>query len=223
MNEKAALWGLLSKRPRWSFTGRGKLVALAMLAGMIATYVFGAHRFLAVNSPIYGGILVLEGWLNDEAMKDAVTEYRAHPYDRLVVTGGPLEQGTFLSSYKSYANLGAATLVQLGIDSNSLVILPAQPVKKDRTYASALALRDWLKQQNPPILKVNLLTQGAHARRSRMLFQKAVGKEVQVGVMAIEDRDFEQRRWYASSMGVRFVLSESIAYLYAKFFFFAEN
>jgi hypothetical protein len=186
-------------------------------------FLLRVHAFLAMNLPIPGGILVLEGWLSDDAMQAAVLEYRAHAYDRIVVTGGPLERGSFLTPYGSYAHLGAATLIKLGVETNKLIILPARPVKKDRTYASGVALSEWLKTQDPPVRKVNLLTQGAHARRSWLLFRQAIAKDVQVGVVAIEDRDYNPRRWYTSSQGVRFVLSETIAYAYMKCFFFADE
>jgi len=63
------------------------------------------------------------------------------------------------------------------------------------------------------------MTLGPHARRSRLLFQKAFGKEVKVGVISVEDRDYDPAHWWRSSEGVREVLGEAIAYFYAKFFF----
>jgi hypothetical protein len=42
---------------------------------------------------------------------------------------------------------------------------------------------------------------------------------VKVGIIAIPTPDYEARRWWRYSEGVRAVLGESIAYLYAKLFF----
>lgn len=223
METRLVCFGLFAKRPRWAPTWRGWCAFLFVSACLVVVLVLGIHRFLAVNCPVPGGILVMEGWLNDDAMADSVKEFRTHAYDRVVVTGGPIERGSFLSAYGTYAQLGAATLLKLGIETNKLETVPAKAVKKDRTYASALALSAWMKNQSPPIRKVNLLTQGAHARRSWLLFKKAIRKDAEVGVIAIEDRDYEPGRWYRSSMGVRFVLSELIAYAYVKFFFFADE
>jgi hypothetical protein len=66
---------------------------------------------------------------------------------------------------------------------------------------------------------MDVVTLGAHARRSRLLFQKALGDEFQVGVIAIEDRQFDPNHWWQSSAGVRRVIDELVAYLYARTLF----
>jgi hypothetical protein len=59
-----------------------------------------------------------------------------------------------------------------------------------------------------------------HARRSRLLFQKAFGPGIEVGVIAIRDREYNPRVWWRYSEGVKEVLSEGAAYLYARFLFY---
>jgi hypothetical protein len=54
------------------------------------------------------------------------------------------------------------------------------------------------------------------------LYEKAFGKDVKVGVVALEDRYYEADHWWRSSEGVREILGESIAYIYARFFFSPE-
>jgi hypothetical protein len=66
---------------------------------------------------------------------------------------------------------------------------------------------------------VDIVSIGPHARRSRLLYQKALGDKVKVGVIAIEDKRFDPDHWWQSSVGVRSVMGETIAYLYARFFF----
>jgi hypothetical protein len=60
---------------------------------------------------------------------------------------------------------------------------------------------------------------GPHARRSRLIFQKAFRDEVGVGVISVPDDEYDQGHWWTTSAGVRTVLGEVIAYLYARFFF----
>ena len=67
--------------------------------------------------------------------------------------------------------------------------------------------------------KVNLMSLGPHARRSRFLFEKALGKGVVVGVTAIPSRDFDPAHWWRSSSGVRDVIGETLAYAYARLLF----
>jgi hypothetical protein len=51
------------------------------------------------------------------------------------------------------------------------------------------------------------------------LFQRALGKGVTVGVTSVTDREYDPERWWQSSSGVRDVLGETLAYVYARFFF----
>jgi uncharacterized SAM-binding protein YcdF (DUF218 family) len=100
-----------------------------------------------------------------------------------------------------------------------IIAIPAPPVIRDRTYASAVALKDWLKKAPFPIKGINLVSLGTHARRSRLLFEKALGSGITVGIIAIPDVRYDPQAWWKSSLGVRLTLDELIAYLYARFFF----
>ena len=65
---------------------------------------------------------------------------------------------------------------------------------------------------------LNVATVGAHARRSKLLFEKAFGPTTRVGVVALEDPEYDPMHWWRTSEGVREVLGESIAYVYARLF-----
>ena len=200
-------------------TLRGWLALLGVMGTVILLFLGLAYPFLSMNQPLPGGVLVIEGWSPDFMFLAAKTEFKRNPYRKLFVTGGALERGAPLSEYKTYADLGAAILVKLGMDTNSVQATPSPYVRKDRTYASALALKKWMRDHNMQETKFNLITAGAHARRSRLLFEKAMGGQAEVGVIAMESTDFEPGRWFTSSQGVRVMLSEMIGYVYVKLFF----
>jgi hypothetical protein len=65
----------------------------------------------------------------------------------------------------------------------------------------------------------NVLTEDAHARRTRLLYEKAFGDGTRVGIISVANPDYEGKHWWSSSQGVREVIGESIAYIYARFFF----
>ena len=65
-----------------------------------------------------------------------------------------------------------------------------------------------------------LLLKIVHARRTRLLFQKALGKDVQVGIIAVANVDYPANRWWHYSQGLKDVVSEFAAYLYARLLFF---
>jgi hypothetical protein len=141
----------------------------------------------------------------------------------ILVTGGPLEKGFFLSQYKSEARLGAATLIAQGVGRDSVTAIPSPFVIKDRTYESALALRRWIDSLHAPISSFNIFTLGAHGRRTWMLFNEALGDRSRIGIISAVDSSFDSRHWWTSSQGVRIVIDESIAYLYAKLLFHPPN
>jgi hypothetical protein len=214
------LWGLARPRTLLLPTWRGWLVL--GLAGAIFLFwiVRDLHAFLAVNDPISNGILVVEGWTPDYGMELVREKFRQDHHDKIYVTGGPIEYGMHLSAYQTYAQLGAATLVKLGLDSNVVQAVPAPFVKQDRTYYSALTLKKWLLSHGITPTRIQLLSDGPHTRRSQLLFQLAMGKEVTVGAIAIPPRDYDEQHWWRYSAGVRSVISEFVGYLYAKLLFF---
>jgi uncharacterized SAM-binding protein YcdF (DUF218 family) len=84
----------------------------------------------------------------------------------------------------------------------------------------ALSLKHWWREHQMAPTKVNLITGGPHARRSRLLFEKALGKGVTVGVMAIAANDYDERHWWHFSQGVRIIIDETLAYAYARVLFY---
>lgn len=215
--------GLLRRRQGLMPTWRGWLLLIFILTGLSIVGVRTLYPFLAVNAPAPGGVLVVEGWVPDWALEATSAEFHRNHYDKVLVTGIPIERGTLLSEYKTYAELGAAILLKLGMSSNNVQAVPTPSVRQDRTYASATELRNWLREHSMSVTKVNLITMGAHARRSRLLFQEALGKGVVVGVVAIPARDFDEGHWWRSSQGVRIVIGEALAYGYARVFFRAPK
>ena len=212
-------WGLFRRRECLVPTWRGWIVLLAIGVGLTAIAAREIYPFLAVNEPIPGGVLVVEGWLPDYALEETVAEFRRDQSRRLFVTGGPIERGAPLVEYRSSAELCAATLFRLGLETNAVQAVPARKVRRDRTYASAVTLKNWLDQHGIGRTNINVISVGAHARRTRLLFAKAFGDGYTVGIICIEDQSYDPHRWWESSAGVRTIMGESIAYLYARLLF----
>jgi hypothetical protein len=212
--------GLLRRRQCLVPTLRGWLLLALGLTALALIGIFGISPFLAVTDPVPGGVLVVEGWVPDYIFEAAIAEFRRDHYARLFVTGIPLQQGAPLSEYKNYAYMGAATLVKLGMSTNEVQAVPTGATRRDRTYAMALSLKHWLREHDMAAMKVNLMTSGPHARRSRLMFEKALGKGISVGVIAIPANDYDERRWWHSSEGVRTIIDEALAYGYARLLFY---
>ena len=203
-------------------TPRGWLLLLLLLAGVGAAFLGAIHPYLAPLNRLPSRLLVVEGWIPDYALADSLLEFRNHEYDVLITTGGPLQEGFHLVEFGTYAELAAAELRQLGMDPKRLIPVSADDAIKDRTYQSALALRSWFREQGSPVDSLTVYTVGAHARRSRLLFQIVLGDQIQIGVVPTVNRSYDAARWWMSSEGVRTVMSEFIAYLYARFLFLPD-
>jgi hypothetical protein len=209
--------GLLRPRTCLLPTWRG-WCALLLLTAVLATFAMRhAYAFLAPQDSRPGGFLVLEGWEPDYVLDAALAEMQQHPYDGLVVTGEPINKGAPLSEYRDSAEITVATLKKMGADPSRLHAALAAGVPRDRTYSMGAALREWLKANGHTAANINLMSLGVHARRSRLLFEKSLEREI--GLITITDRDFDPEHWWQSSAGFRGVIAESLAYIYARFVF----
>jgi hypothetical protein len=214
-----SFYGLFRRRQCLVPTWRAWFLVL-VIAGLPTLLAFrNLHSFLALSVPIPGGILVVEGWAPDYVMAEAIAEFKRGQYTRLVVTGGPLDKGVVLEEYNTHAELGAAVLIRMGLHSNLVEAVPAPLTRQDRTYASATALRKRLMERGDRQKNINLVSLDAHSRRSRLLFAKALGDGFQVGILAVPDQEYDGKRWWDSSRGIRQVIGESLAYLYARLWF----
>ena len=194
--------------------------ALSIAFGIVLiSIMLFVHPFLAPTKPVGGDILVVEGWLPDYALEKAKKRFQQGGYQLLVTTGGKIGRGFHLSEYKTWAELAASTLKNLDFPEDKIIAVPVHKnFKKDRTYHSILALQRRLSKEGFNEASIDMVSLGVHARRSWFLFEK-VFSSVNVGVVAISPNDYDATRWWLSSAGVRNVISESIAYLYALFIF----
>jgi hypothetical protein len=208
-----------SRKQCWLPTLRGWLL-LGAIAVAIGIYIARSlDSFLSVTRPVAAEVLVVESWLPDYACRGAVEEFRRGRYKYLITSGFTLAEPWLETKYPNAAEFAAANLTAMGVPTNAIVALPAIRETRDRTYLSAVPIGQWLQAQKPALNAINIYTLGAHARRTRLLFEKALAGDVNVGVISHPDRYYDPRRWWVSSYGFRKVVDEGIAYLYARFLF----
>lgn len=218
-NNRAVL-GILNRRCRWGLSTRGWLFTFGIVIAFGVTIVLGSYSFLAVTDRQLADILVVEGWINQFSIEAAANEFRRGDYQRVYITGGPVSGlGHYVNDYQTAASVGAGRLKAAGIMADRIQMVPSHEMGRDRTYSSAVALRTWFHERHLSPKAINVITESVHARRTRLLFQEAFGDEVQVGVIAIPNPDYDARHWWRYSEGVRDVIGETIAYVYARVFF----
>lgn len=214
------LWGMLTRKKRWGLSGRGRLI-LVSAAVIVSWALFASiHSFLAVTDRMDASLLVVEGWVHEYAIRAGAEELRTGSYQRVFATGGPVTgTGAYTSDGYTSASVGASELRKAGVAAELVQMVPSRATGRDRTYSSAVALRDWFQERKMLVRSINVVTEGVHARRTRLLFQKAFGNDVRVGIIAVPNPDYDHRRWWFYSEGVRDVVGEGIAYMYARLFF----
>jgi hypothetical protein len=219
MNPRAPFLGLLQHRQCIVPTWRGWLLALLLMGVAGSVVVRGAYGFLAVHDPLPGGILVIEGWSSDRIIEGAVDEYRKGRYQQICLTGGPIDFGNVMREHKTYAEYAKALCLKLGVPAEALHAIPAPAVERDRSYASAVALRQWLQEHGALDSKINIVGNGAHSRRTRLVYEKAFGHGARIGISNLDERNFDPKAWWKTSEGFRTVIDETIAYAYARLVF----
>jgi uncharacterized SAM-binding protein YcdF (DUF218 family) len=209
---------LIKRQEIWTLTAQGWIIAIAVIVSCVIFTITHIHPFLAVNSPIKSAeIMVVEGWLPDYAIQEAVAEFKSGNYQKIVTTGGTLEVGNYLTEYNTFADVAAATLKKMGLQPDKVVAVPAPRVIKDRSYTSVVEFSRWLSQSNLQPKSINLVSWDAHTRRSWLLFKKVLPPQIQIGAIATKTKDYDPQKWWRYSQGVRTVIDEAIAYIYAQF------
>ena len=218
-NRSQKLCGIIRLKERWGLSWYGRLFVTSLLLLAIYAVVVNVHPFLAVTHRVDTKILVVEGWIDEYAIRAGADEFKTGDYEHIITTGGPVPGSDgYTNDYNTFASVGARRLKAAGVADESVLMVPSHVIGRDRTYSSAIALRRWLLDHNMPLQSFNVVTVDAHARRTRLLFQKALGNDVRVGIISIPNPDYDAKHWWRYSEGVREVIGEGIAYTYAKVF-----
>jgi len=198
---------LVKRKELWVPTCWGWVLIVFTAFVMAAGYMRNIHSFLSLSEPVQAQILAVEEWIPVPALESAASEFKGHGYIRLVVLGDE----------KRWV---VPILKEAGVDERRIVKVPSRPVLKDRTFALAVALRDWLLASGMSGKAINVYTLGAHARRSAQLFRKALGPDFTVGIISCPDPYYDPNQWWESTEGFKTVIDETFAYIYTQLFFF---
>jgi hypothetical protein len=210
------------RRVIWLPTIWGWLALLLVGVAAIMIVARNLHSFLAQNQPVGSRILVVEGWMNPEGLDQAVAAFRSGSYERIVTTGGPIE--SWLESRQTtFAELAADYLKRHGLPDASVTAVPTPLSVEDRTFRSAVSVREWTMRSGLTLDGLDVFSSGTHARRSRLLYQLAFGPNVKVGVFAARSSDYDADGWWRTSTGARDILDQAIGLLWVKCFFWPRT
>jgi len=204
---------------------RKECVKLTFLSKLILLFLVGIISFMLVkklpehlchSAPLKSGYLIIDGQMPDYVLQEAISIYSQYDYDKIITTGGNLISGYYLTGELTMAELTNKTLLTLGFDSANVIVISGSNTPTNRTLNSAIDLKNWM-EENDEIEKLDIITEGFHAKRSQLLFQKVLGKKTDVGVWAIQPASYDTEKWWKTSKGARTFISETIAYFYSYF------
>jgi hypothetical protein len=201
-------------------TWQGGLLLLALcLIGIIA-FSRAIVPFLALNAPLDAAefpavdVLVIEGWAPDFTFEAAAAEFKSGRYQHIASIGGHIPAGARMSPHANFAEYGAANLLHFDIDPARILTAPARDTDKHRTYQNALGLRETLDHLNIKVSTVQIISTGAHARRTLLAHRRAFGPEISLGIIAFDPEPDKARDWWRDSESAKKVISETVAYVH---------
>lgn len=191
--------------------GEGRTLVLMLLLGLAFTAWMEVYPFLARQAPVPADVLVIEGWVGDDLLAQAAGWAESNGVTKIVATGGPIELGSYLASFRTYAEMTKARMEALGLGEKfELAAVPAEKVRRGRTRESARALR----AAGAAAGAFNVASEGPHARRSWRAFRDEFAGQAEVGCVALTPAEYDGTDWWRCSEGVRAVVSEAVAYGY---------
>ena len=196
------------------------LVTIALVTSLIILLLLKVHPFLAMTKPVESQLLVVEGWLyGRSALLEVIEEFKRGNYELIVVVGGPYENASGKYTELTTAETLSQELIKKGIKQKNLVVLPIQYTKRHRTLTKGLAIKEWLIESGLKVCAINIFTVGVHARKSQLIYQKALGSNIVVGVISGEEIVYDRKYWWLSIDGIRIVSRNIIGYVYALLIF----
>lgn len=207
------------RRECWRPTFWGWFLILFLLVIVFRIWLGTVSWYLSLNKPIKANTLVVEGWIEDEALSHAVAFYKANHYKNLIVTGLPITYREDLLKFKNTAESAVAQIKKIGFkDTIYQAVIPTN-IYIDRTYNTAVVSRMIFEQHPDWDKSFNIYTVGVHSRRTYLMFRRAFGNNYRMGIISEKDNSFDAKLWWHTSKGFRNVSNEFVAFVYVWAFF----
>lgn len=186
------------------------LLSPALLFGMI---VLEGESFLSSTERVAAEILVVEGWIGPEVLPEVKQEFERGGYTFLIITGG-LSGHTWSKYRQSVTEIAERELLRLGFPSNQLLLAPCEDSENQRTYTSAVAAKRMMEAKGLHPKAINVVSRGAHARRTQLVFSKVFSPAIKVGIISWRPYSSQDKAWWRSSERTLEFMNESFGFTY---------
>lgn len=213
------LLGLAYRRSLLLPTWKGWLLLIAF--GLVATVLLfrGVYPYLAAESRLEkADVVIIEGWVSDQIVALAREELDAGRCELICTAGVDLDKGHLLVEWKDWAILAAETLKALDVPEEKILVASAGGIQRHRTYAGFESAKEKLLALNlPGPIRINVISEGAHGKRSSTVARKVFGATATIGLISAEPLSYDAKRWWASSSGLKAVFMEVVGSTYELF------
>lgn len=206
--------GYLWKRSTiWVPTLAGWIVICALLLGPVVLWAFFGERFLCVTERKSRTVLVVEGWIGVEGVREAKVQFNERGYEYIIATGH-LSGEPWHQKRWSYAEEAEEQLLRMGIPREKLIIAVPRELEVHRTFETAAAVRRTLESRNIHPDAIDVFTRASHGRRSRLIYAKAFSGYCDVGVISWLPPTYAELPWWTSSVRTLELIKETGAYFF---------
>lgn len=169
-----ARFGLLvvskvSSRPKLAELGASPPFVDCAIVGLIAGYTLLAFFWNGSGTTAEDTPVTIRG---------GAEEFKTGSYERIFTTGGPENgNGGYTNDYNTSASVGAEILKKFGVPDDLLQMVPSRVIGRERTYSSAVALRNWFRGHNMFVHSINVVTGGRPRAADASSLSESVRKE----------------------------------------------
>ena len=210
---------LFTTKKLWVPTLWGWLLLTIIGIGFCTLLVRHAYPFLAKEAPSGAKLLVIEGWMAPEELDQAIVRFQSGGYRRAITTGGPVPINLYQPLKTTFAAMARNYLIQRGLPEEAVVAVVAPASARERTYLSAIMVREWLASSGVAVDAIDVFSEGAHSRRTHLLYRQAFGDTIRIGILAALPENYDPSAWWQSSIGTKTVVTEAIAWAWTALFF----
>lgn len=132
---------------------------------------------------------------------------------------GKMDGNKLQTIHQSEAGITTELLKRMDIPEAKIILIEAPEEQINKTHTTARTVSRWLTQQ-PSVSSVNLFTESTHARRSWLLYRKALPENIQVGIISSEPDGYDAHNWWKDPAGRGYVISQTMKYGYALLTYF---
>ncbi|MBX2842648.1 MAG: hypothetical protein KTR26_12830 [Flammeovirgaceae bacterium] len=133
-------------------------------------------------------------------------------YDRGTYGGSDIFKTNSIAAYS------ANYLKYMEIEDDKILAIAADKKELNRTKSSVIAVKNWLEGNRKETSAINVITLGTHSRRSWMIYEKQLSELANVGIITLDDVQYDKNKWFLSPKGWFVVLKESAKYIYTMIF-----